>query len=313
MQSYFSHGKLLVTAEYVVLDNALALAIPTKYGQKLEVKVYPNAEDRPQGNNSLIWRSFDSDGNIWYYEEFVINTSQTSRKIRPYSFDACNLNPTTDRIVEILSKAMELNPDFLYNADFEVKVSMDFPKSWGLGSSSTLICNVAKWAGVDAFQLSDASFGGSGYDIAVGMIGGDILYRSPEMWEGYVFNPAFKDQLYFVHLNQKQNSRDGIKKYRSKELQPKQIKRISEITEALIAAKSLDKFQELINEHEQIIASIVEMPTVKDRFFKDYPYAMKSLGAWGGDFILACGDKQTPQYFIDKGYPTVLSFKELIK
>ena len=28
------------------------------------------------------------------------------------------------------------------------------------------------------------------------------------------FNPNFKDELFFVHLNKKQNSRDGITQYR---------------------------------------------------------------------------------------------------
>ena len=33
----FSHGKLLLTSEYVVLDGALALALPTKWGQEFFV------------------------------------------------------------------------------------------------------------------------------------------------------------------------------------------------------------------------------------------------------------------------------------
>jgi mevalonate kinase len=176
-----------------------------------------------------------------------------------------------------------------------------------------LICNIAKWAEVDAFELLDASFGGSGYDIAVGMMGGDLLYRSPEMWEGYVYNPPFKEQLYFVHLNEKQNSREGIAAYKQKARSAKLIERISNITEELIACQDLDHFQELITEHESLIASQIEMPTVKEKHFADYPFAIKSLGAWGGDFILACGDEKTPKYFKDNGYDTVLSYGELIK
>ena len=38
MLRFYSHGKLLLTAEYVVLDGAKALALPTKYGQSLTVK-----------------------------------------------------------------------------------------------------------------------------------------------------------------------------------------------------------------------------------------------------------------------------------
>ena len=140
-----------------------------------------------------------------------------------------------------------------------------------------------------------------------------ILYRSPEMWEGYVYNPAFRDQLYFVHLNQKQNSREGIAAYRSKEVSQEVLDSVSSITEELIKCSSLEKFEELITQHEEIVSAVIEMPTVKERLFTDYPFAIKSLGAWGGDFILACGDKNTPQYFKDKGFDTVLAYSELIK
>ena len=36
-KTFYSNGKLLLTGEYVVLDGATALAIPTKYGQYLEI------------------------------------------------------------------------------------------------------------------------------------------------------------------------------------------------------------------------------------------------------------------------------------
>ena len=34
-KTFYSNGKLLITGEYVVLDGAKALALPTKYGQNL--------------------------------------------------------------------------------------------------------------------------------------------------------------------------------------------------------------------------------------------------------------------------------------
>ncbi len=34
---FHSNGKLLITGEYAVLDGALALAVPTQFGQSLEV------------------------------------------------------------------------------------------------------------------------------------------------------------------------------------------------------------------------------------------------------------------------------------
>ena len=312
MQSFFSHGKLLITGEYVVLDGALSLAIPTKYGQRMEVEF-----SESDTNNTLTWYSIDSDGETWYREEFLIEESESQsglgRRIKLNPTELCNINAVSDSLVKILNKACKENSWFLEGGSYTVRTYLDFPNNWGLGSSSTLICNIAKWAEVDAFELSEASFGGSGYDIAVGMLGGDILYRSPEMWEGYVYNPAFRNQLYFVHLNQKQNSREGIAAYRSKPLHKAIIEQVSAITENLINCNDFDAFQKLITEHEAAIASIVEMPTVKDRLFSDYSFAIKSLGAWGGDFILACGDENTPKYFREKGFETVVSYAELVK
>ncbi|MEQ3661167.1 MAG: GHMP kinase, partial [Flavobacterium sp.] len=37
-QTYYSNGKLLLTGEYVVLDGAKALAVPTKFGQSLSIE-----------------------------------------------------------------------------------------------------------------------------------------------------------------------------------------------------------------------------------------------------------------------------------
>jgi len=51
---------------------------------------------------------------------------------------------------------------------------------------------------------------------------------------------------------------------------------------------------------------------VKERLFPDYFGTLKSLGAWGGDFILATGTKETPRYFKNKGFETILTYSEMI-
>ena len=76
--------------------------------------------------------------------------------------------------------------------------------------------------------------------------------------------------------------------------------------------QKLSEFEKLIQEHEKIISSIIELPTVKERLFPDYFGTLKSLGAWGGDFILATGDKNTPQYFKAKGYTTILRYSDMV-
>ena len=68
MQTFYSNGKLLITGEYVVLDGALSLAIPTQYGQVLKVK--------PISSKTIIWKSFDDKDNVWYEDEFYFNNEK---------------------------------------------------------------------------------------------------------------------------------------------------------------------------------------------------------------------------------------------
>jgi mevalonate kinase len=57
-KTFYSNGKLLITGEYVVLDGAKALALPTKFGQNLIIEA---------SENELIhWKSHDHDGSIWF-------------------------------------------------------------------------------------------------------------------------------------------------------------------------------------------------------------------------------------------------------
>src|SRR5690606_19124683 len=198
-----------------------------------------------------------------------------------------------------------LNPGFLSKYEgIEIKTKLDFPRNWGLGTSSTLINNVAQWANVDAFELLKNSFGGSGYDIAAAKSDSPILYElkngKPEFRKIYL--PwDFSDSLFFVHLNKKQDSKDGIMRYRSASVDKKLLQRISDISIKLLLCYSLSDFEALINANEEIISEIINLPTIKKQLFSDYHRTIKSLGAWGGDFILATGDVFDMDYFRKKG------------
>ena len=55
------------------------------------------------------------------------------------------------------------------------------------------------------------------------------------------------------------------------------------------------------------------MDSIKNILFKDYQSgAIKSLGAWGGDFILVTGNKQNMKYFAEKGYNEIIPYKDLV-
>ncbi len=197
-----------------------------------------------------------------------------------------------------------------------MKTNLTFPRNWGLGSSSTLINSIASWAKVDAFKLLWNSFKGSGYDIACAQNNTPIFYQienKEPVVQQVVFNPSFKENLFFVHLNKKQDSKEGIAKFRESNINfDQQIKRISAISDAFLNTNSLEAFESLIVEHERIISSIVKLKPVKEKLFPDYFGEIKSLGAWGGDFVLATGNSETPEYFKNKGFETILAYSEMI-
>ena len=64
--------------------------------------------------------------------------------------------------------------------------------------------------------------------------------------------------------------------------------------------------------HENVISDALKTPTIKIQLFSDYPRAIKSLGAWGGDFILATGDESSMAYFQQKGYSAIIPYSEMM-
>ncbi|WP_418512305.1 GYDIA family GHMP kinase [Corallibacter sp.] len=299
----FSHGKLLITGEYVVLDGALALSIPTKFGQSLSAK--SNNESR------LNWENFDENSNIWYDTSIDINTLKTINK---GDLD----NPITQKLIQILKATKNLNPDFL-TTGFDVKNTLTFPKNWGLGTSSTLINNIANWAKVDAYELLELTFGGSGYDIACAQNSTAITYKilKNEDTKRYVkqinFNPAYKDCLYFVYLNKKQNSREGIAHYKANAVNiPNAVLAISKLTSEIINSNTLSDFESLISQHETIISKVTQQVPIKEKLFSDFNGQIKSLGAWGGDFILVTSKENPASYFSSKGFNTIVSYQDML-
>ena len=209
-----------------------------------------------------------------------------------------------------------LNPAFLGNTQgYSIETKLGFPTDWGLGSSSTLINNIAQWASVDAHELLWNSFGGSGYDISCAQHDTPIFYQlnsGKPMVMPTVFNPPYKEELYFVHLNKKQDSRKAIANYRNKQFDKTTlVAKITSITEKMLLAEGVETLESLIVAHERLLSEVLEMEPIKEKF-KDYFGAIKSLGGWGGDFVLVTGNEKTPDYFKAKGFTTVIPYQEMI-
>ncbi|CAM1351641.1 GYDIA family GHMP kinase [Tenacibaculum insulae] len=308
MDRLYSNGKLLLTGEYVVLDGATSLAVPTKFGQDLIVE----SIKEPQ----LIWGSFTNTGECWFEATFdVPNLRLTSATFNTDKEGSAEFIAETLR--DILQEAKKLNPNFL-NVDNGciVKTNLTFPQNWGLGSSSTLINNIANWANVNPFTLLWNAFSGSGYDIACASNNSPILYQLKEkqpIVTEVKFDPNFKDDLFFVYLNQKQNSREGIAHYKQHKNEAKAlITDVDSLTQKFLTADTSKNLGEIIIEHEQLISTIIKQTPVKKRLFPDYFGEVKSLGAWGGDFVLATGNDDTKTYFKQKGYDTIVPYKKMV-
>lgn len=305
-QRFYGHGKLLLSGEYFVLDGARALALPTRPGQSLQVVQHLD------GQGLLEWESLDHQGRCWWRGQF--------------SLPGFELRQTTDpqvglRLQELLLALRRQNADFLTGGEScQVTTTLEFPRQWGLGSSSTLVHCLAQWAAADPYQLLAETFGGSGYDLACAAAGSPLLFQrrhdQPCSCE-VPFRPVFRDHLFFVYLGQKQNSREGIARYRAQVFDDSDLtEKISRLTDAFLEADTLDSFEELIRQHEAIVAQALGLSRAKTLYFADFPGEIKSLGAWGGDFVLATDPYADPtmlrRYFSHKGFDTVLTYEKLL-
>ncbi len=262
--------------------------------------------------SDLFWKSYDPEGNEWFFAQISL-----------YDFSAVK---TTDEkkanyLQKLLKSAVRLNSEFLSKWNgFDVKTYLEFDKDWGLGSSSSLTYMVAQWADVNPLLLHFKCYNGSGYDVACAGAELPITYQLIDDTINYTeidFNPSFKDNLYFVHLNQKQSSKTAIEGYMKTVKKRKAMaKKLTKITESVLKCSTLPSFIGLMKEHEAIIQEHVGLDSVSNLLnLTDFEGGIKSLGAWGGDFILAASDAgpdYVKSYFAGKGFQTVIGYNDMI-
>ena len=298
MTKCYSHGKILLTGEYMVLVGAEALAIPTKMGQSLEFK--------PNDSKTLNWESWDFKNKLWF---------NATIDIMDFSVSNTSSETIALKLTKILKAIRDQKNNFLRKNGGTVKTHLEFERQWGLGTSSTLISNLARWSQTNPYKLLENSFGGSGYDIACATSKSPLIFRKQHLdphIERCKFEPPFKTSLYFVYLNQKKNSREAIKFFKRQNIVKEQVAYASSLTREIMNVNKLNDFERLITEHESFISKILGVVPVKEKLFPDFQGAIKSLGAWGGDFILATGETDTPRYFKTKGFNVVITYEEML-
>lgn len=299
MGEIFSPGKLMLTSEYFAMDGALVLAVPTRLGQEFSF------EEQDDEKSLIFWNAYHQD-KLWL--QAVID-------YKNWQIIETNIPSSAEFILKTLKNVQSLSTiKFKSNFTYHLKTNLQFPADYGLGSSSTLMNNLAEWAEIDPFHLNTISLGGSGYDIAVAKEKSAVLFQNkPEItYEKVNFNPSFKNELIFIHLNQKQDSREGINLYKSKKKSQKLVDDFSNLTRNILLCNELENFSELMLIHEQRISDFLEIPTVKERFFADCPIFIKSLGAWGGDFVMSSKFEGFRDYFWGKGFHTIFEYSDLI-
>lgn len=280
-----------------MLSGAKALAVPTSFGLKFE-SVESESDDYINWtshfpNKPIFTARFDLKGNV---------AESTNKEL-------------SAGISRILKSSLEILGTVKLPS-LSLSAKLEFPMDWGLGSSSTLVYSVAEILNINAFELLERTYGGSGYDIACAGSKKAILYEvkgEKSDWIETEFSPPFKNEIHFVYLDRKMNSRDALSLYRDRfsSISEIDVNRISEISVLMSNCSDISEFGDLMNEHEQRISYLFKLKTVQKDLFPDYNKSIKSLGAWGGDFIMVLGKSDEMDYFRNKGYNTIIPFSEM--
>ena len=125
MKRFYSNGKLLLTGEYVVLDGATSLAVPTKFGQDLTIEPIQEPE--------LVWGSFTNTEECWFEAIFDL----PKLRLKNATFNSSkegNAEFIAETLQNILNAARKLNPDFLQTeSGFIIKNKPNFSSKLGIG------------------------------------------------------------------------------------------------------------------------------------------------------------------------------------
>jgi len=301
---FFSRGKLLISGEYLVLKGAVALAVPLKFGQILQVGKSEKAEE-------LRWESREY-GKTWF---------STTLKLPSLDIAESSDFAIAENLVKHLKAIIRLRPEFIEKMSATTVITdLEFKKEWGFGSSSGLISNLAYWADLDPFELHNKVSSGSGYDVICAREEGPVYFNVSK--QGYNteklnLRNSVRNRIFFVYLGKKEDTAKNVDAFLAKKKSFRVEKRfVSELSRHMGDATNIEDFEYYMKEHEQIISSLLRKPPLKEGIFKDLAGEAKSLGAWGGDFAMITWNdtsKELMEYLSVKNMKTMFSFSELIK
>jgi mevalonate kinase len=298
-QTFKANGKLLLTAEYLVLHGAKAIALPLTKGQTLAV-------EEKLLENLISWQAF-YESKIWFSCEMNPTDFSVVRTSHPEK---------AETLVNIFQTIRKLNPSFSPQARTSFETFLDANPEWGFGSSSTLISLLSQWAKVNPFELNEIIFKGSGFDIACATASGPIFYTKNQALQDIQLDYSFAGQLFLVYSGHKKATRQEVSQFlKNNRVTSSMIDQASALSDEFAACTQQNTFGRLMNEHEQLIGHLIGQVPVKDLYFHDFEGQIKSLGAWGGDFYLIESEwplQKISDYFSNKGLSTLFKWNDLI-
>ncbi len=80
-------------------------------------------------------------------------------------------------------------------------------------------------------------------------------------------------------------------------------------------ATELSEFRQLMEEHEAKLSELIKLDRVSETRFPELPGSVKSLGAWGGDFVMIATESNSEtlyNYLDKKGFKTIFRYNDLV-
>lgn len=283
--------------------GARALAVPLKPGQQMKVGL---TEERGR----IRW-SAKVLGNDWFQAVLTLPDLEILHT---------NDRPVARNLAKVLKVCARMKPDYFRgDLGYAIESRLEFDIRWGLGSSSSLVSNLAWWLDLDPFDLYRKLYSGSGYDVLTARAKKPVLFQllhnKPDVRE-VDFYPPFRDSLFFVYLGEKSDSQESVGKFKTDAVfGGKEIAEVSEITDRMTFCTEIRDFIRLMAWHEEILSAILLRPPVGKSRFEDFPGGVKSLGAWGGDFVMVASghpESVVRAYFQSKGLEVIFRYADLV-
>ena len=275
----------MLCGEYAVTIGVEALALPVYLGQWMYVWEF----DSPGGGDRLIWEAKEKDGSTWLNESFALPLETMEAETEKSS--------ERDRSREVLHSMLSMVAEGFWKTgkSYRIETQLEFDRSSGLGSSSTMVANFARLAGLDAQIVQQKVFGGSGYDVAVAELGkGLVFWKNAEVanWDAWKLSADLTSKWKIVFLGKKQNSRNALADVKGKLMEIEKddflMHQLQQVCAAVKMANQVPMLEAGLEMWQAILAMSLglETPYQHFKFQPSKGGLCKWLGAWGGDMLL---------------------------